>query len=174
MVNTIAIDLQVLTLIFASIPIDIRFIYDEWCEAYGKEPDEGRFAVFVENYARIEAWAEETGEEVALNEYADCTKEDYLRLSMDGQTAKAEDPASETIALPSDDPANESLVLSIYIDWCKTHQKWPNRQRFDTFSSNYKTLEKFATETGEEMTLSEYVDFTKEEYLEFIELEGGK
>ena len=166
MVN-IAIDLQVLTLIFAFIPVDFRFIYDEWCEAYSKEPDEGRFAVFVENYARIEAWAEETGEEITLNEFADCTKEDYLRLSL-------EDPASETMALPSDDLTSESLVLSIYIDWCKTHQKWPNRQRFDNFSSNYKTLEEFAMETGEEMTLSEYVDFTEEEYLEFIALEGGK
>jgi hypothetical protein len=169
----IAIDLQVLTLYFASIPLDIRFIYDEWCEAYGKEPDEGRFAVFVENYARIEAWAEESGEEATLNVFADCTEEEYLRLSTDEQTSKPEDPSSETISLPSDDPASESLILSIYIDWCKTHQKWPDRQRFDTFSSNYKTLEKFAMETGEEMTLSEYVDFTEEEYLEFIDLERG-
>jgi hypothetical protein len=158
-----------------SIPIDIRFIYDEWCEAYGKEPDEDRFVTFAENYARIEAWAEETGEEATLNEFADCTEEEYLRLSSrDEQTTKSEDPASETIVLPSDDPASESLILSIYIDWCKTYQKWPDRQRLDTFYSNFKTLEKFAMETGEEMTLSEYADFTEEEYLEFIELEEGK
>jgi hypothetical protein len=140
----------------------------------GKEPDEGRFAEFAKNYARIEAWAEETGEEATLNEFADCTEEEYFRLSTDEQTSKSKVPAGETSVLPSDDPASESLILSIYIDWCKSYQKWPDRQRFDTFFSNYKTLERFALETGREMTLSEYVDFTQEEYLEFIELEGGK
>jgi hypothetical protein len=161
-------------LIFPSIPIDIRFIYDEWCEAYGKEPDDGRFAVFVENHARIEAWAEDTGEDSTLNEFADCTEEEYLRLSAAEKTTQPEDPASETFALPSEDPASESLMLSIYIDWCKTHKKWPDRQRFITFSSNFNRLEKFAEESGKEMTLSEYADFTPEEYIEFIELEGGK
>lgn len=73
-----------------SIPYDAaaRFTYEEWCKQYGKEIEESRYATFKENYEAITVMnvsakktARDTGVDnpslLALNEFADCTAEDY-------------------------------------------------------------------------------------------------
>ena len=73
-----------------SVPYDAaaRYTYEEWCKQYGKDIDESRYATFKENYEAITVMnvaskkkAREEGDEnpslLALNEYADCTAEEY-------------------------------------------------------------------------------------------------
>jgi hypothetical protein len=86
-----------------SIPYDsaARLSYDGWCSTYGKTFDAARYAVFKDNYEAITIMnvstkkaAREAGEEtpslLALNEYADCTAEEY-EAAMNG-----EDPPAST------------------------------------------------------------------------------
>lgn len=55
----------------------VRSAYLEWCKEYGKESDESRFAVFSSNFLAMEQYAKESGKEMNLNQYADCTEEEY-------------------------------------------------------------------------------------------------
>lgn len=67
----------------------VRSAYLNWCKEYGKGPDESRFQQFSTNYLEMEEYAKETGKEMALNEYADCTEEEYTAM-MEGQDAVEE------------------------------------------------------------------------------------
>lgn len=80
-----------------SIPYDsaARLAYEGWCADFGKPIDEARYEVFKENYSAITVMnvaakkqARETGEEnpslLALNEYADCTADEYEAI-MNGE-----------------------------------------------------------------------------------------
>jgi hypothetical protein len=82
-----------------SIPYDsaARLSYDEWCSQYGKTFDAARYEIFKENYLAITVMnmsakkiARETGDDnpslLALNEYADCTAEEY-EVAMNGDAA---------------------------------------------------------------------------------------
>ena len=57
----------------------VRAAYSNWCRTFGKEPDEGRFPKFKSNYLIMERMALEQGREVELNEFADCTPEEYKK-----------------------------------------------------------------------------------------------
>lgn len=57
----------------------VRAAYSNWCRMYNKEPDEGRFPKFKSNYLIMERMAMEQGREVTLNEFADCTPEEYRK-----------------------------------------------------------------------------------------------
>ncbi|KAG7352186.1 cathepsin propeptide inhibitor domain I29 [Nitzschia inconspicua] len=52
----------------------IRKIYLDWCQYYGKVPDEGRLEIFAANLVVLEKHHLETGEELTLNEFADQTQ----------------------------------------------------------------------------------------------------
>jgi hypothetical protein len=52
----------------------IRQIYVDWCQYYGKAPDEDRLQVFAANLVVLEKHHRETGEELTLNEFADQTQ----------------------------------------------------------------------------------------------------
>jgi hypothetical protein len=82
-----------------SIPYDsaARLSYDGWCSQYGKTFDAARYEVFKENYVAITVMnmaakktARETGDDnpslLALNEYADCTADEY-EAAMNGEEA---------------------------------------------------------------------------------------
>lgn len=73
-----------------SIPYDAaaRYTYEEWCKTYGKDVDESRYPTFKDNYEAITVMnvsakkaGRESGDEnpslLALNEFADCTGEEY-------------------------------------------------------------------------------------------------
>lgn len=57
----------------------VRSAYSDWCKTFGKKPDEGRFPKFKSNYLIMERIAMEQGREVTLNEFADCTPDEYRK-----------------------------------------------------------------------------------------------
>ena len=67
----------------------VRSAYLSWCKEYGKEPDETRFQQFSTNFLEMEEYANESGKAMALNEYADCSEEEYAAL-MQGEDAVKE------------------------------------------------------------------------------------
>lgn len=73
----------------------VRSVYLEWCKENGKEPDEARFPTFFSNFLAMEEYAKESGKEMTLNAYADCTEEEYLTIT----SAKAEEGQEEEDAL---------------------------------------------------------------------------
>ena len=68
---------------------------------------------------------------------------------------------------PLDDEnlAREARVRSAYLEWCKEYGKEPDESRFPTFESNYLEMEEFAKDSGKEMVLNEYADFTEAEFV---------
>ena len=59
----------------------VRTAYSGWCKMYKKEPDEARFPKFKSNYLIMEKLAIQQGREVFLNEFADCTPDEYEKAS---------------------------------------------------------------------------------------------
>lgn len=66
----------------------VRSAYLGWCKEYRKQPDESRFPTFSSNFLEMEAFAKEAGKEMALNEYADCTEEEYRKLMAASEQAE--------------------------------------------------------------------------------------
>jgi len=59
----------------------IRQHYQEWCAKFRKQPDNFRFMVFQRNYLSQFKWNLAAGKPCfTLNEYADCTEEEYNTL----------------------------------------------------------------------------------------------
>ena len=67
----------------------IRSAYMDWVKEYGKESDETRFKVFFDNFLTMEKFAEESGKEMSLNQYADCTEAEY-KAATEADAKKAE------------------------------------------------------------------------------------
>lgn len=63
----------------------VRSAYLEWCKEYGKDSDESRFQQFMKNFLDMEEFANEAGKEMSLNEYADCTEEEYAIILEGGE-----------------------------------------------------------------------------------------
>lgn len=61
--------------------VRVRSAYMDWCKEYGKQPDESRFPTFSSNFLAMEEYANENGREMVLNKYADCTEEEYRKLT---------------------------------------------------------------------------------------------
>jgi hypothetical protein len=55
----------------------VRSAYMEWCRNYGKTFEEPRLPIFADNFLRMENYAQQTGEQVQFNEYADLTTDEY-------------------------------------------------------------------------------------------------
>jgi hypothetical protein len=55
----------------------VRSIYLDWCRDYGKEVNEMRYPIFRSNFILMEAFAKESGKPIELNEWYDCTEEEY-------------------------------------------------------------------------------------------------
>lgn len=58
----------------------IRQAYSEWCRTFDKPYDELRLSVFRQNFLRMEKYAQQTGEQVRFNEYADLTTDEYRKM----------------------------------------------------------------------------------------------
>ena len=84
----------------------IRSAYLDWCKEYGKEPIESRFVQFSSNFLEMEEYANENGKEMLLNEYADCTEEEYVKL-MNGEAVTVEEtPAPAAVVEEKEDEAD--------------------------------------------------------------------
>ncbi len=59
----------------------VRSAYLDWCKEYERKPDEARFPTFSSNFLAMEEYAEENKREMVLNKYADCTEEEYRKLT---------------------------------------------------------------------------------------------
>jgi hypothetical protein len=59
---------------------ECRNVYIEWCQTYGKQEEALRFATFSSNYIAMRQFANQAGTELRLNQYADCTKDEYSSL----------------------------------------------------------------------------------------------
>jgi hypothetical protein len=60
--------------------------------------------------------------------------------------------------------AREARVRSAYLDWCKEFGKTSDETRFPQFYDNFLEMEDFSKDTGKEMILNEYADYTEDEY----------
>jgi hypothetical protein len=71
----------------------VRSAYLEWCKEGGKTADESRFPQFSSNYLAMEEFSSKAGKEMVLNEYADCTEEEYASFSSKPKAEKKAAPA---------------------------------------------------------------------------------
>lgn len=55
----------------------LRAAYTEWCEIFHKQMDESRFQTFTSNFLIMKAIATDRGEPMKLNQWFDCTEEEY-------------------------------------------------------------------------------------------------
>jgi colicin import membrane protein len=72
--------------------------------------------------------------------------------------------ADDGSMLEQENLAREARIRSAYMDWCKEFGKKSDESRFPTFSQNFLDMEEFAKESGKEMQLNEYADFSEAEY----------
>ncbi len=56
---------------------EVREIYYQWCNVYGKNPEDSRFEIFKNNFISMERIANKRGETMKLNKWYDCTEEEY-------------------------------------------------------------------------------------------------
>jgi membrane protein involved in colicin uptake len=83
-----------------------------------------------------------------------------LELAIDEMEGISEDGTM----MASDNLAREARVRSAYMEWCKEYNKQQNESRFPQFYKNFLEMEVFAKESGKDMVLNEYADFTEEEF----------
>jgi Tfp pilus assembly protein PilW len=76
----------------------IRSVYLGWCKENGKEPDEARFPTFSSNFLAMEEYAKESGKEMTLNQYADCSEDEYLMATSPSAEEDAKATAEAAIA----------------------------------------------------------------------------
>jgi hypothetical protein len=83
-----------------------------------------------------------------------------LEAAIDSMDGIADDGSM----LEQENLAREARIRSAYLDWCKEFGKKSDESRFPTFSQNFLDMEEFAKESGKEMQLNEYADFSEAEY----------
>ena len=94
----------------------VRSAYLEWCKEAGKTADESRFPQFSSNYLAMEEFSTKAGKEMVLNEYADCTEEEYASLTSKPKAekkaapAKVEKKAAPAKAVKKEEPKAEVKV----------------------------------------------------------------
>lgn len=71
---------------------------------------------------------------------------------------------SEGVEMDAGDLAREARVRAAYMDWIKDFNKESDETRFNQFYKNFLEMEDFSKETGKEMVLNEFADYTEEEY----------
>jgi hypothetical protein len=81
----------------------IRDAYLNWCKKFNKEPDESRFPCFSQNFLFMEQYTKTTGKEMALNMYADFSKDEYEAATKKASVPAAvvKDPPPPKAAAPS-------------------------------------------------------------------------
>ena len=160
--------------------------YKEWCEKFNKEFNEDRFAIFKDNFEKVQAYNSKiknlNKKRLELNEYADLTPLEYERFMASNKSksskptpksdeeqdnGKEETPPSTT----EDDDIVDQLsnedksIHAAYLEWCEKFQKeYDFENRFGIFKSNYVQAASYQAKTGKAMTLNAYADLSVEEY----------
>ena len=75
-----------------------------------------------------------------------------------------ESPRSAEEVSDDGNPAPDR-VRRAYIDWCKEYGKTVEEERYEVFRSHFLAIEKHCLETGKEMKLNAWADFTPGEYV---------
>ncbi|GKY99254.1 hypothetical protein MPSEU_000880700 [Mayamaea pseudoterrestris] len=91
----------------------IRSAYLDWCKQFEKKPSEERFPSFSKNFLVMEDFAKESGKEIKLNEYADCTEEEYDAMSSKSNVATS----------PAPTPAPRKAVASADINEAESRRR---------------------------------------------------
>jgi hypothetical protein len=99
----------------------IRIAYDNWCKEYGKISDESRFRIFSSNFLELEEKSKTFGTPFYLNEYADCTEEQYLSLlrvanSEVDSTLQGEAAKISTKTISNNDATNTNVKVIEKVD----------------------------------------------------------
>ena len=99
----------------------IRIAYDNWCKEYGKISDESRFRIFSSNFLELEEKSKTFGTPFYLNEYADCTEEQYLSLlrvanSEVDSTLQGEAAKITTKSISNNDATNTNVKVIEKVD----------------------------------------------------------
>lgn len=69
----------------------VRRHYGEWCFKYSKAPSEERYIIYKHHLLVQENWNKINGKHYDLNEFGDCTEEEYLKVA--SKTAQCEKDA---------------------------------------------------------------------------------
>ncbi|KAL3914589.1 MAG: hypothetical protein SGARI_000044 [Bacillariaceae sp.] len=85
---------------------------------------------------------------------------DELEAAIDAMEGISE----EGTAIDGDILAREARVRSAYLEWCKEYGKEKDEARFPQFYDNFLEMEEYAKDSGKEMVLNEFADFTEAEY----------
>lgn len=93
----------------------IRSSYLEWCKDQGKEPDESRYPTFEKNFLTMEEFANQSGKEMALNKFADCTEEEYQQMMADDAPPEPAAASVEELMeeAKKEDVADDEDVLAV-------------------------------------------------------------
>jgi hypothetical protein len=84
----------------------VRSAYLGWCKDFGKKPDESRYPAFVDNFLTMEKFAQESGKAMNLNEYADCTEEQFKALA-----PKKSAPKPKKVVKKAPEPVADPAIL---------------------------------------------------------------
>ncbi|CAJ1942716.1 unnamed protein product [Cylindrotheca closterium] len=137
---------------------NIRTAYDEWRVEFGKGAfNDQRFQNFKQNFktltvanfeAEYKAFKEGTNPPgwMYLNEFGDFSQGEY-----DALTAES-----------------DIDTYKIYEDWCNEFGVKADANRYGIFLANYKSMKSYAKQTGKNLKLNKFADWTK------AEAENGK
>lgn len=143
----------------------------EALQANDSDPSSADSNIMGRAMEAVESQAEASN---ALGEAADALAEEEEQLAeklgfktvyeMEAAIDSMQGISEEGVEIESDNIAREARIRSAYMDWCKEYGKDSNEDRFKIFYDNFLTMEKFAQETGREMSLNQYADWTEGEY----------
>jgi uncharacterized membrane protein len=134
----------------------IRMEYNWWLPKHGKEADPERYPRFKTNWISQFEHGRESGDYFSLNEFADCTEEEYKELSTSQRQVR---PCPEYTA---------SMIQQEYTWWCQNFDKQPSLSRYLQFKNNWVQLDAHGRATGEYFPLNENGDRTEQECLEIL------
>ena len=170
----------------------MRAAYDKWRAKYNKGPfDETRFENFKRNYVTLMRAntaalrkANELGLKLpslmSLNEYADYSVDEFKAVR-NGQTPPGDssdfEGTQQSNGIQSYDSSSKlweqkgevepepDRVRKAYLNWCEEFGKTVEEERFEVFRSHFLAIEKHCLETGKEMKLNAWADFTPQEFV---------
>lgn len=115
----------------------VRQAYADWCRNYGKDFQEERLPIFADNLLRMEKYAEQTGERVRFNEYADLTTDEYRTLLIQQQQQQRRGGATSSYSSSS---SSSSSSLQSPPDWQQAAPTRWQRGLQDINPKGYETL----------------------------------
>jgi hypothetical protein len=136
----------------------IRMEYKWWLPKHGKEADADRYPRFRANWISLFESGRASGDYFSLNEFGDCTEEEYSNMAVS---------TSQRQACPCPEYTG-SMIQQEYSWWLQNFDKQPSASRYLQFKNNWVQLDAHGRATGEYFPLNENGDRTEEECLEIL------